>query len=63
MTEKDKQVVEFKVGDRVVYQTTNEKGTISGLCADKNVIYVRWDESKEQEMVEVSALRKEQAGE
>ena len=60
MTEKDKQV-EFKVGDRVASLDTNEQGTITRLCADKDVIYVRWDENKEQEMVEVSTLRKEQA--
>lgn len=58
MTEKDRQI-EFKVGDRVVTSDTNEKGTIARLCADKDVIYVRWDESKEQEMVEVSNLTKE----
>ena len=62
MTEKDRHV-EFELGDRVTSVDTNEKGTIARLCADKGIVYVRWDKSKQQEMVEVSTLRKEQAGE
>ena len=58
MTGKDRQV-RFKDGDRIISNDSNERGTIVRLCADKNVIYVRWDESKEQEMIEVSTLRKE----
>jgi len=61
MTEKDKQV-RFKVGDRAVALHSNRKATITRLCADQGVVYIRWDDSKQQEMVEVSTLRKEQAG-
>ena len=62
MTEKDKQV-RFKVGDRILSNDSNERDTIVRLCADNDVVYIRWDKSKQQEMVEVSTLRKEQAGE
>ena len=62
MTGKDRQV-RFEVGDRIISNDSNERGTIVRLCADKGTVYVRWDKSKQQEMVEVSTLRKEQAGE
>ena len=62
MTEKDRQV-EFKVGDRIISNDSNERGTIVRLCADNDVVYIRWDGSKQQEIIEVSTLRKEQAGE
>jgi len=62
MTGKDKQV-EFKVGDRIIGNDSIERGTIVRLCADTDVVYIRWDGSKQQEMVGVSTLRKEQAGE
>ena len=62
MTGKDRQV-RFKVGDRILSSDSNERGTIARLCADNDVVYIRWDGSKQQEMVEVSTLRKEQAGE
>lgn len=58
MTENDRQI-EFKVGDRVTETKSGEKGTIARLCTDKTIIYLRWDSSKQQEMVEVSALKKE----
>ena len=58
MTEKDKQV-EFKVGDRVASLDTNEEGTITRLCSDKDIVYVRRDKSGMQEMVKVSTIRKE----
>ena len=51
--------IEFKVGDRVTSLDTNEEGAITRLCADKDVIYIRWDSSKQQEMVETRTLRKE----
>jgi len=50
MTEKDKQV-EFKVGDRVASLDTNEEGTITRLCFDKDIVYVRRDKNGMQEMV------------
>ena len=62
MTGKDRQV-RFKVGDRIISNNSNERGTIIRLCADNDVVYVRWNGSKQQEMVKVSTLRKEQAGE
>jgi len=58
MTGKDRQV-RFKVGDRILSNDSNERGTIVRLCADNDIVYVRWDGSKQQEMVEVSTLRKE----
>ena len=58
MTKKDRQV-EFKVGDRVASLDTNEEGTITRLCGDKDILYVRWDASKQQEIVETRILRKE----
>jgi len=61
MTGKDRQV-RFKVGDRILSNDSNERGTIVKLCADTDVVYIRWDGNKQQEMVEVSTLRKEQAG-
>ena len=57
MTKKDRQI-EFKVGDRVASLDSNEEGTITRLCPDKNIIYVRWDASKMQEMVETKTLRR-----
>jgi len=61
MTGKDRQV-RFKVGDRILSNDSNERGTIVKLCADNDAVYVRWDGNEQQEMVEVSTLRKEQAG-
>ncbi|MBA7566333.1 hypothetical protein ES708_08024 [subsurface metagenome] len=58
MTEKDRQI-ELKVGDRVIELSSNNKGTITRLCSDKNTVYVVWDTSKIPEMVEVSKLGKE----
>ena len=60
MTGKDRQV-RFKVGDRILSNDSNERGTIVKLCADTDVVYIRWDGNKQQEMVEVSTLMKEQA--
>jgi len=60
MTGKDRQV-RFKVGDRIISNDSNERGTIIKLCADNDVVYIRWNGSKQQEMVEVSTLMKEQA--
>jgi len=60
MTGKDRQV-RFKVGDRIISNDSNERGTIIKLCADNDVVYIRWDGNKQQEMVEVSTLMKEQA--
>ena len=54
----DNKKAEFKTGDKVITLDTNEKGVISRLCPDKGIIYVRWDESKMQMMVEVSNLKK-----
>lgn len=51
--------VRFKVGDRIISNDSNERGTIVRLCADNDVVYIRWDGSKQQEMIEVSTLRKE----
>lgn len=51
--------IEFKVGERVVSPDTNEKGAISRLCADKDIIFVRWDRCKMQEMVKTSSLKRE----
>ena len=62
MTGKDRQVGS-KVGDRIFSNDSNERGTIVRLCADKDVVYVRWAGSQQQEMVAVSTLRREQAGE
>lgn len=58
MTEKYRQI-EFKVGDRVLEIKSGEKGAISRLCLDEEVIYVRWDKDSSQEMVETKTLRKE----
>ena len=49
---------EFKVGDKIITLDTNEKGTVSRLCPDKSIIYVRWGKDKSQEMVKVSDLKK-----
>lgn len=57
MTKKDKQV-KFKVGDRVIELNTNEKGTITRLCSDKDVICVRWGKDSSQQMVETKNLEK-----
>jgi len=57
MTKNDRQV-EFKVGDRVASLDSNEEGTITRLCSDKDIVYVRWDASKMQEMVETRTLRR-----
>jgi len=51
--------IEFKVGDRVIELSTNEKGTIARLCSDKDVVYVRCCKDKSQGMVEARTLRKE----
>jgi len=58
MTEKDRQI-EFEVGDRVASLNTNEEGTIVRLCGDKDVVFISWDASKQQVMVETRTLRKE----
>ena len=58
MTEKDRQI-EFKVGDRVIQLNSSDKGAITRLCADKDIVFVKWDSSKEQAMVEVRNLTKE----
>lgn len=58
MTEKDRQI-ELKVGDRVIELNSSDKGTITRLCADKDIVFVKWDNSKEQAMVEVRNLTKE----
>ncbi|GAH67147.1 unnamed protein product [marine sediment metagenome] len=47
MTKNDRRV-EFKVGDRVASLDSNEEGTITRLCSDKDIVYVRWDASKMQ---------------
>ncbi len=47
MTEKDRQI-ELKVGDRVIELNSSDKGTITRLGADKDIVFVRWDSSKEQ---------------
>ncbi len=57
MTKNDRQI-EFKVGDRVASLDSNEEGAITRLCSDKDIIYVRWDVSKMQEMVETRTLRR-----
>jgi len=57
MTKNDRQV-EFKVGDRVASLDSNEEGTITRLCSDKDIVYARWDASKMQEMVETKTLRR-----
>ena len=57
MTKKDRQI-EFKVGDRVASLDSNEEGTMTRLCSDKDIVYVRWDVSKMQEMVETKTLRR-----
>ena len=57
MTKNDRQV-EFMVGDRVASLDSNEEGPITRLCSDKDIVYVRWDASKMQEMVETSTLRR-----
>lgn len=57
MTKNDRQV-EFKVGDRVASLDSNEEGTITRLCPDKDIVYVRWDVSKMQEMIETRTLRR-----
>ena len=46
MTGKDRQV-RFKVGDRAVALNSNRKATITRLCADQGVVYIRWDDSKQ----------------
>lgn len=61
MTEKDRQV-RFKDGVRIISNDSNERGTIVRLCADNDVVYIRWDGSQQQEMVEISTLRKEDGG-
>jgi len=58
VTEKGGQI-EFNIGDRVVSLDTNEKGTVTRLGGDKDIILIRWDASKMQEMVEAKTLRKE----
>ena len=58
MTEKDRQI-EFKVGDRVIELNSSDKGAITRLRADKDIVFVKWDSSKEQVMVEVRNLTKE----
>ena len=61
MTGKDRQV-RFKDGDRIIGNDSNERGTIVRLCADNDVVYIRWDGSQQQEMVEISTLRKKDGG-
>ena len=58
MTEKDRQI-ELKVGDRVIELNSSDKGTITRLGADKDIVFIKWDNSKEQAMVEVRNLTKE----
>jgi hypothetical protein len=48
----------LKVGDRVVDRKTGEKGTVSRLSQDGAVVQVKWD-SGQQQMLEVSSLKKE----
>ncbi|MBA7500028.1 hypothetical protein ES704_02781 [subsurface metagenome] len=50
---------ELKVGDRVIELNSGDKGTITRLCADKNIVCARWDRDKSQQMVEVRNLKKE----
>ena len=57
MTKNDRQV-EFKVGDRAASMDSNEEGTITRLWPDKDIVYIRWDASKMQEMVETRTLRR-----
>lgn len=47
----------FKVDDPVVSLDTNEEGIVSRLCPDPNIIYIRWNISGQQEMVEVKTLK------
>ena len=51
--------IEFKVGDRVIELNSSDKGTITRLCPDKDIVFVKWDSSKQQVMVEVRNLTKE----
>lgn len=50
--------IEFEVGDKVIELNTGEKGTVARLCADKDIVYVRWDISNQQEMVETKSLKR-----
>jgi len=58
VTEKDGQI-EYKIGDRVASLDTNEAGTVTRLGGDKDIVYIRWDFSKMQDMVETRTLRRE----
>ncbi len=52
---------ELKVGDRVVEEGSSEEGTVVRLCSDKEIIFVRWDSSKQQEMIDTRRLLRVQS--
>lgn len=54
----EKKRLKFKVGDRVV-ANDGKKGTVARLGRDEFAVQVRWD-SGMQELIEVSALEKDE---
>jgi len=55
--EMTKDKIGFQIGDRIVSLQTNEEGTISRLCPDPTILYVRWDRGHTQEMVKTTTLQ------
>ena len=51
-----KNIVKLNVGDKVIMSSSGETGVVSRLCADEEVIYIRWDRSNTREMVKVNDL-------